>query len=346
MCSSDLLREKMEPINGVDCFVVKAKTKYGDYAVWIDPQHGYNIARAEIHIKQKEKHSFLDNRTPGDWSFGIEISRFQNFDGIWMAVQGAFDESFDLPQGGTSATKSRVEVTDLFLAPDHESLGSSSRNDVVDGTWGWVTPYHHIKRIWQQGVFVPMFDHDTVGQIDTVITTMLTERQGKSVLNVQENTETRKRRASYPHCGLYCVYSMIGLLGHQAGFQDLLKPEYLGDREGSSLSELRSAARAFGLNAEPIGRLSTSGLIHCPYPGILHVRSHPESPKYDHYELFLGVENGRAKLFNPPQAPRLVSFADLATRWDGKALFISDGPIEADLIIAPDRQLQIGRAHV
>lgn len=332
------LREQMEPINGVNCFVVEAKTKYGDYTLWIDPQHGYNIAKAEIHAKQEEKHSFLDNPTRGDWSFGIEISRFQEFDGIWVAMQGVSDESFDLPQWGRSTTKSRVEVTDLFLDPDHESLRSFARDDVVDGTWGWVAPYDQIKCIWQQGAFVPIFDHDTVGQIDTAIMTMLVKRQGNSVLNVQENAETRKRRASYPHCGLYCVYSMIGLLGHQADFQDLVKPEYLGDHEGSSLSELRRAARAFGLNAEPAGRLSTSGLSRCPYPGILHVRSHSESPKYDHYELFLGVEKGKARLFNPPETPRLVSFADLATRWDGKALFISNGPIETDLILAPDRR--------
>ena len=373
------LREQTEPVHGVACFVVDAKTKYGDYTLWIDPEHGFNVAKAQIHASQEQKHWYLDKPVRGNWSSMIEISQFREFNGMWVAIEGTVDQLFDLPQGGSHTSKSCIQVTELSLNPDHESLGSFAHGDVVDGTWGWVAPYDHIKCIWEKGTFTPMFDHDAVRQIDETIATLLAEQKGESPADLtdasrpgtsdiapssdptlspqqedgaihaegeagssapesQGNVKTKNRRAPYPHCGLYCVYSMTGLLGQQVDFESLMKPKYLGAREGSSLLELRQAALDLGLETEPVGRLSAPGLSHCPYPAILHVRLYPESPKYDHYELFLGVEQGKAKLFNPPQAPRLVSFPDLATRWDGSALFISRAPIETDLILAADRQ--------
>lgn len=46
------VRDETEKINGVDCFVIDADTKCGKYKVWIDPEHGYNIAKIEL---QKRK---------------------------------------------------------------------------------------------------------------------------------------------------------------------------------------------------------------------------------------------------------------------------------------------------
>ena len=124
----------------------------------------------------------------------------------------------------------------------------------------------------------------------------------------KEETSSLKPR---PHCGLYCLYSILKLSGQDLDFRDLVKPAYYGRLMGSSLAELNQGAKDYGLYAGVVTRLSTRALRDCPYWAILHVRRNPEAKEYDHYQLFLGTENGRAKLFNPPEGVKLVQFSDL-----------------------------------
>jgi rhodanese-related sulfurtransferase len=71
---------------------------------------------------------------------------------------------------------------------------------------------------------------------------------------------------------------------------------------------------------------------------ILHVRGQVDSPRYDHYELFLGTECGKAKILNPPLAPQLVSFGELAARWDGMGLIVSSKAPDVERLLAGERQ--------
>jgi len=82
------------------------------------------------------------------------------------------------------------------------------------------------------------------------------------------------------------------LAGQESNFQELVKPEYIGSRKGSSLAELRKAAEDNELYAVPVGKLTSQALRNCPHPVILHVKSDTTSREYDHYELFLGTKNG------------------------------------------------------
>ncbi len=375
------LRKETESVNGAECLVIEARTDDGDYTLWIDPKRGYNIVKAEIHATQEGKHRYLGQPMKGPrWRFQIEIQRFQEFDGVWVATEGTLEEFHELPRWDNYRTKSHIEVTELILNPDHEALRSFERDDIGDGTWGWTAPYSHIKQVWQQGDFVPVFDAETVAKIDRTVAMLWPEQQElplarattgtlsgassgaserEDVSSIQPESEmaqteagtdasaleeeqtpaeSKTSRAKYPHCGLYCVYTMIGMLGREVDFRDLVKPEYIASPEGSSLMELRRAALDFGVHAEPVGRLTKRGLQCCPYPAILHVRSHAASPKYDHYELFLGTEKDRVRLYSPPEAPRLVEFRDLMPRWDGRALFVSDSPIDSAAILTADRQ--------
>ena len=146
---------------------------------------------------------------------------------------------------------------------------------------------------------------------------------------------TAIHKSSGPYCGLYCLYALMKMAGEEVDFVELVKNEYIGSHKGSSIGELKNAAEDYGLFAVPVGKLSSLGLRNCPYPVILHVKSDAASREYDHYELFLGTENGKAKIFNPPNPVRLVPFAELAPRWDGNGLFVSTEPIELSAVFAP-----------
>lgn len=81
-----------------------------------------------------------------------------------------------------------------------------------------------------------------------------------------------KGRKSHRHCGLYCVYATIRLAGKKVDFTELVKPEYLGSRKGSSVLELMKAVEDYGLFVAPVGNLNTRVLRNYPHPVILHVK--------------------------------------------------------------------------
>jgi rhodanese-related sulfurtransferase len=158
--------------------------------------------------------------------------------------------------------------------------------------------------------------------------------------NTQKPAETKsvKPGARQPYCGLYCLYIVMKMAGQRPDFRELVKPEYLSSRKGSSLADLKQAAEDNGLYAETAAKLNSNILKESPHPVILHVKSSADSKDYDHFELFLGTENGQAKIFNPPEPVRLVSFYELAPRWDGTGLIVSAEPIYLGTVFASARQ--------
>jgi rhodanese-related sulfurtransferase len=144
------------------------------------------------------------------------------------------------------------------------------------------------------------------------------------------SNRTNKNYAGHPHCGLYCLYSIMKLEGQPVDFRELVKPEYLGSRKGSSFEELKQASEDFGLNAISISRLIPDDLRTISKPAILHVKSGPDKKDYDHFVLYLGQKNGKARIFDPPAELSLVEFSSLAPKWDGNALVISSGLVTAN----------------
>lgn len=144
--------------------------------------------------------------------------------------------------------------------------------------------------------------------------------------------------AGHPHCGLYCLYTTMKLAGMNVDIQELIKPEYVGSKKGSSLLELQQAAEDYGMYAEPVAKLTLDGLRESRYPIILHVKSDFGSGEYGHYELFLGMDGGKLRLFDPPQLVELVPFRDLAPRWAGNGLLLSTEPVDTADVLAPGRR--------
>jgi len=158
------------------------------------------------------------------------------------------------------------------------------------------------------------------------------------IVSVGNNLNQKKPTLTKPFCGIYCVYAAIKSTGKKVNITDLLKTKYIGSQRGSTLSELEKAARDNGLHVTPVQKLSSLDLKNCPHHVILHVKSEIGSERYDHYELFLGTKNAKAKLFNPPELIKSVPFPDLAPRWDGNGLIVSAEPIDLGSVFAPARK--------
>ena len=145
------------------------------------------------------------------------------------------------------------------------------------------------------------------------------------------------RQDYQPLCGAYCLYMAMRIAGSDVKFVELIKPEYVGSRRGSSMQELYQAATDYGMHAKVVANLSTKGLRRSRVPMLLHTKRDASSLGYDHFILFLGTTAGRARIYDPPETVNLVPFAEIARQWNGLALIVCDRPIDTQSLYAPQR---------
>ena len=124
------LRIQTEQIEKAECYVIDAVTKRGKYTLWLDPQHGYNIAKIEVQRKKGDLIGDMKSLTT-DMLFSLKNVRFEQIDAVWVPIEA------DMQQTGGSqgkTTKWHHKRTEMVLNPDHNTLGSFVADDIPDGT--------------------------------------------------------------------------------------------------------------------------------------------------------------------------------------------------------------------
>lgn len=83
------LREKPELINGSSCYAIEGITRKGKYTVWLDPDHGYNIAQAVVERGAGDIYFYnqpaLTTKTRVE--LAIQDIRFKKFDTLWVPIE-------------------------------------------------------------------------------------------------------------------------------------------------------------------------------------------------------------------------------------------------------------------
>ncbi len=128
------VQDKMDTVGGSKCYVINADTKFGKYTIWIDPQHGYNVAKAIV------------SKQAGDWmtghgiaknkqalSFILENVRFEKIDDVWVSMEADTETKDTLASGKFSAGKGHFKRTEFIPNPDHDALGSFLPDDIQNG---------------------------------------------------------------------------------------------------------------------------------------------------------------------------------------------------------------------
>jgi hypothetical protein len=130
------VRDRLEPVGRSRCYVVDAVTKRGKYTIWIDPKHGYNIAKAEVFREARQCDAVFTESWKGKIKmFYTSLSnvRFKRIQDVWvpMEADGEFDsESIRSKDWG----KWHYKRTEVVLNPDHEALRSFYPDDIPTGT--------------------------------------------------------------------------------------------------------------------------------------------------------------------------------------------------------------------
>ncbi len=149
------VREKMDIVGGVKCYVIDALTKRGKYKLWIAPEHGYNIVQAKV------------QRSPGDIAYkgpvqkgrkryvALKNVRFEKIDNTWIPMAAEIEDKSICANGEYGIRKWFYKQTEIILNPDHDALGSFLPYDITNGSTVVLVTGETSRRLrWQDGKIV------------------------------------------------------------------------------------------------------------------------------------------------------------------------------------------------
>lgn len=155
------IRDEMEDVSGSLCYVLDAKTVYGKYTVWIDPEHGYNIAKAKVQKNEDDiiwggkvmkGNSSLRNKMSGI-EFSLDYVQFKKIDDVWVPMEAKYQCTKIFDDGRKSIFHQHHKRTSFDLNPDFEKIGAFVP-DIDNGTRVFLENVKGIDYTWQDGKLV------------------------------------------------------------------------------------------------------------------------------------------------------------------------------------------------
>jgi len=139
------VRDRLERVGGSQCYVIDAVTERGKYTLWIDPRHGYNIAKIQNLKKEgdlfrvmpmdEELHRHLVGKG-GSFYVCVQNVRFEKNKDTWVPMEAEVKYNFDTPGDRIVhfEGKKHIKRTQVILNPDHDAMGSFIPDDIPSGT--------------------------------------------------------------------------------------------------------------------------------------------------------------------------------------------------------------------
>src|SRR5206468_1091817 len=148
----------------------------GIMKVWLDPQHGYNMARFERHAsghdlyfgKPLPRPNFTGGAAIVEGHVECETTRFEQVDGEWFPMEIKSQGWSRYENGQVSRGNAVIRRSNLQLAPDFEKLDAFTLH-IPDGTLVSTDGARGVRMIWRGGKIVPKIDPATTRQIDAAI---------------------------------------------------------------------------------------------------------------------------------------------------------------------------------
>ena len=143
------LLNEMEEINKVKCYVIEAGDANDSYKVWIDPEHGYNIAKATSKIEIRGAR--LETRVGS-----IKNVRFTQIGKLWVAMEVDVYGRSDYLNGDFMEADVHYKRIKIELNPDHQRLPSFTVDNIRNGARVWYSESMlDAEYTWQDGKIVP-----------------------------------------------------------------------------------------------------------------------------------------------------------------------------------------------
>ncbi len=149
------VQNRTEKINGSDCYVINAKGRHGAYKVWVDPKHGYNIARVMVRRTRGDLRLGKQMAGKAKLLFSLSNIRFEKIDNVWIPVEADRKINQTRESGDFHKSTDHIKRTDVILNPDHDALGSFVLNDIKNGAEvSFINRISMKGHTWQDGVVV------------------------------------------------------------------------------------------------------------------------------------------------------------------------------------------------
>ena len=152
---------EMENVGGSDCYLIRARTKQGALSLWIDPAHGYNVAKAEARLSQGDLAFDYRLKRGESRVTRLENVRFERVNGVWVPMEADVSQHRKY-RGGTVNEDYHYKRTEFVLNPDHDALGSFDNpieNPKNDPELKNGTDVCHLgdpdRYVWQDGKLLP-----------------------------------------------------------------------------------------------------------------------------------------------------------------------------------------------
>lgn len=154
------VKDRLEQLGGSDCYLIEALTKHARYKLWIDPQHGYNIAKAIVHWSEDAPPYGKEHWRTKNTLNSLENVRFKEIDDLWVPVEADIVLNKTLHNGEWTKQSWHHKLIEITLNPDHDALGSFVPDDIKNGAVvhllrldGGLEPKEE-KHTWQDGQVV------------------------------------------------------------------------------------------------------------------------------------------------------------------------------------------------
>jgi len=206
--ASDIdVRPEMEKVNGFNCYVIDAVTPYGKYNLWIDPEHGYNIAKAKVHksgsdilydkpINQYEAQSvpkglkyngILFNKR-SEFFFELNVIEFQKINNVWFPAEASFQTENRYVDGRIVCYKTHHKRTNIDPNPDFEAIAAFVP-DFPEGTRVYIEEAPGINYTWQNGKLIADVDNFVIEQLDKAAQEIMDEESVPTKLGSVSKTD-------------------------------------------------------------------------------------------------------------------------------------------------------------
>lgn len=154
--STDLhILDKKEKINGVACFVLEGKSKYGKVTAWIAPEKGYNAMKWVI---QKDPHHLFNDATISkrteSWQVSFNVKEFHEVivedNTVFAPKLAYFTFTINFRDGTKNIDHFEYKTSDINLKPDFEALGAF-KMDFPDGIKVFNEDLPGVRFKWENG---------------------------------------------------------------------------------------------------------------------------------------------------------------------------------------------------
>ena len=147
--------DKKEKINGVACFVLEGKSKYGKVTAWVAPEKGYNAMKWVI---QKDPHHLFNDaaisKGTESWQVSFNVKELHEVIGedktVFVPKRAHFSHTINFRDGTKNIDHYEYKTSDIKLKPDFEALGAF-KMDFPDGIRVFNKDFPGARFKWENG---------------------------------------------------------------------------------------------------------------------------------------------------------------------------------------------------